>query len=83
MVRQLPACAHTGGSPATDALGPEGWLMVGVVVVETFSGAWVAALCDELADLVVVQPAAAGAAARKVATTIRARLGLPAHCPLK
>jgi hypothetical protein len=57
--------------------------MVGVLVVETFTGAWVAALCDELADLVVDRPAAGVVAARRVASTIRARLGLPAHRPLR
>ncbi len=81
----LPACAHAGGAPAASAAGAaEGWLVLGVgVVMETFTGAWVAALCDEIADLVVDRPAAGVAAARKVATTIRARLGLPAHRPLR
>jgi hypothetical protein len=78
----LPACAHAGGAPATGAADPGGWLVLGVVM-ETFTGAWVAALCDEIADLVVDRPAAGVAAARKVATTIRARLGLPAHRPLR
>ena len=82
MVRLLPACAHAGGAPAADAVGPGGWLVAGVLM-GPFSGAWVAALCDELADLAGSQPEVAGAAARKVASTIRARLGLPPHRPFR
>jgi len=82
VVRLLPACARAGGAPAAGAVGPGGVLVVGVVM-ETFSGAWVAALCDELADLVSESPALGVAAARKVASSIRRELRLPAHRPLQ